>query len=266
MKNYLSFYNFTKRQKFVLSVAFLALGLFLSEFFIISLRGVAAGVLLALLTSLILFLILRKDMEGEFAYPILILPFLYTLSFSLFYLLVPSRFLTKVLLTALYTFGLYSLFLTQNIFAVSSIRTISLLRSARIVSFIVMIVVFFFLVDVIVSVRLPFYLIPALIFLVVFMLNIQSFWSYSASKGINKEIILYSLFNSLVIYELSLILLTWPVDVTIYSIFLTGIFYAYSGLSHTWFEGRLFKGVLWEYVWVGFLSMIILFSFSKWGF
>jgi hypothetical protein len=65
--------------------------------------------------------------------------------------------------------------------------------------------------------------------------------------------------------ELAFALSIWPVSASIYAIFLTGIFYTYSGLSHAWLEKRLFKGILWEYVWVGVLSVLFLLVFSKWG-
>ena len=83
-----------------------------------------------------LIFILRKDIKGNFVIPTLILPFFFTLAFPFFYALVPERLLSRLLITLIYAFGLYSLFLTQNIFAVSGIRTINLLRSARIVAFV----------------------------------------------------------------------------------------------------------------------------------
>jgi hypothetical protein len=80
-----------------------------------------------------------------------------------------------------------------------------------------------------------------------------------------KELISYSAIIGFLLMQLSFVLAIWPIDASIYSIFLTGIFYTYSGLSHAWFEKRLFKGVLWEYIWVGFLSIFILVAFAKWG-
>jgi len=255
--------NITKRQKFVIAVFLLSSVFLITEF--LGVIGIVIGFILAVVVNLVLFLILRSDIKGAFYYPIFILPFLYSLSFSLFYLLIPERFITRVAIGGIYAFGLYSLFLTQNIFGLSSTRTINLLRSARIVSFILTIFILFFLVNVIFSFGLNILFIPLLIFIVVFVLAFQLFWAYSLDRQMLKEILLHSAFISLSITQLSLVLVLWPVSATIYSIFITGIFYAYSGLFHNWFEKRLFKGVLWEYVWVGFLSILILLSFSKWG-
>lgn len=257
------FFNLSKRQKFVASAVFLSVLFFSSEYFSGFLH-LGFAVVISLLTTGLLYLILRKDSRGVFTAPIYILPFLYTLSFSLFYLLIPERFFTMVLSTVVFIFGLYSLFLTQNIFALSSVRTINLLRSARIVSFVLTLVVVFFFVNIFFSLHFPAFVVPFFIFVLIFLLSFQSLWVYSLDKERIREIVVWSLLISLMIMELSFMLILWPVSASVYSIFLTGIFYTYLGLSHTWIEKRLFKGILWEYVWVGFLSIFILLAFSRW--
>lgn len=253
-----------KRQKLVIGVLALSLGVFISEYF----QGYnlfISALMLSLLTDLFLLWILRKDIQGSYFYPILILPFFYTLAFPFFYTLVPTRLISRLLITFLYAFGLYSLFLTQNIFAVSGIRTINLLRSARIVSFVITILVFYFLVNFIFSLRLPVFLTPLAIAPIIFLMNIQSLWSYSLDQKQVGEIVVFSSIISLALMELSYVLIIWPVTASIYSLFLTGIFYTYSGMSHAWLERRLFKGILWEYVWVGFISVLFLIIFARWG-
>lgn len=261
----MNFPSLSKRQKFVLAAIFLSLGMFISFFF----SGwplVLTGFSLSTLTVLSLFLIIREDIKGTFYLPLFVLPFFYSMSFTLFYLLTPQRLLSRIISTGLFAFGLYSMFLTQNIFAVSSTRTIVLLRSARIVSFVLTILVLFFLINFIFSLRLPVFLTPIVVSLICFFLNFQSLWIYgNFEKSAIPEILLYSTFITLSIFELSVILIFWPVSSAIYSIFLTGIFYIYSGLSHAWIEKRLFRGIMWEYIWVGFLSILILFVFSGWG-
>jgi len=254
----------SKRQRLVGSVVLLSFSLFLSEY-LSGLLLLVFALILSFSTVILLYLSIKNDVKGTFFYPILILPLFYTASFSLFYPLIPARLFTRLILTSIYAFGLYSLFLTQNIFAVSTIRTITLLRSARIVSFIITIITLFLLTNVIFSQRLPVYLSSIIILAVTFFLNFQSLWIYSLEKKFVPEGLFLSAFIALSLAELSLILTMWPINASIYSIFLTGIFYAYSGLTHAWIEKRLFRGVLWEYIWVGFLSVLILFFFSKWG-
>lgn len=254
-----------KRERFVFFVILLSLGLFFSEFFY-GLQFLIMTFVLSVLTGVFLFLSLRADIRGTFWYPIFILPFFYTVAFALFYSLVPARLLSRIVLTGVYAFGLYSLFLTQNIFAVSGIRTINLLRSARIVSLVLTIITFFFLANVSFSSRPPFYLLPIFILLVSFLLNFQSQWMYVLDKSGLSEALLSASIVSISLFEFALVLLLWPIDAAIYSIFLTGMFYTYSGLFHAWHERRLFKGVLLEYVWVGILSILLLILFANWGF
>lgn len=264
MKLFAPIQKLSKRQKLVLATLFLTLCLLATEIFS-GVNHIIIGFILSILTTVVMYLILRKDLKGSFYYPLLVLPFFYTLSVSFFYLLIPSRLLSIILLTIFYAFGLYSLFLTQNIFAVSSVKTINLLRSARIVSFVITVLVQFLIANIIFSLRLPVYITPILIGVTSGLLNLQSLWVYVLDKSQFKELFTYSVVIGFLLMQLSLILTIWPIDASIYAIFLTGIFYTYSGLSHAWFEKRLFKGVLWEYVWVGFLSIFILLAFARWG-
>lgn len=261
----INFAKFSKRQKLVLLVFSLSAAVFFAAQFLHGIPLLAAALFLGGCTTLGLYMVLKKDIQGTFYYPIFILPFFFTFSFLLFYTVVPARLISRIVLTAVYMFGLYSLFLTQNIFAVSGIRTITLLRSARIVSFVLTIFIFFFLINFIFSLRAPIYITPLVVGISACVLNFQSLWTYSLEKEQIREIAVYSLAISVALSELALILTIWPVNAAIYSIFLIGIYYTYSGLSHAWIEKRLFKGVLVEYVWVAFLSVLILLLFSKWG-
>lgn len=63
---------------------------------------------------------------------------------------------------------------------------------------------------------------------------------------------------ALCLFELSIVLWFWPSTPTLISLFLTGIFYTIIGLSHAWFDRRLFRGVMWEYIWVGALVFFML--------
>lgn len=254
----------SKRGKFVASVAILSVAFFFSEF----LRGghlIVVGIILSACTVLLLYLSLKRDVVGKTFFPLVILPFFYTLSFTLFYLLVPSRLLTRIILTVVYSFGLYSLFLTQNIFTISSLKTINLLRSARIVSTVITIFVLFFLFNIIFSLRLPVYITPFLVAIISILLCFQSLWQYAVESESMKYVGAFSVTIGIMLGELAIFLSFWPVTAAIYAIFLTGIFYTYSGLLHAWMERRLFKGILWEYAWVGVLSMLFLILFTKWG-
>ena len=150
VKNFIGKNLISKRQRFIFSVFLLSLGLFIAEYFL-GKSGIYIVVGLAVATVVLLYFSLRQDLEDSFTPQTFILPFMYTLGIGLFYLLVPARFITRVGMTSLYALGLYSLFLSQNIFTVSAIRTIQLLSSARTVSLVLSLLSYFFISNVVFS-------------------------------------------------------------------------------------------------------------------
>ncbi|MDP3988120.1 MAG: hypothetical protein Q8P80_03170 [Candidatus Levybacteria bacterium] len=260
--NFFRRFDITKRHKFIISVVVLSFGLFASEY-IIGKSGILLAVVLALCTNLFLFWSNRQDIKENFSWSIFILPFFYSLSFALFFLLVPNRFITRAGITTFYGVGLYSLFLSQNIFTVASIRTIALLSSARTVSFILSLISYFFLADVVLSLDLP--IIPTALSILVFsyFLIAHSIWTYILEKPLFTQW-QWNLVLSVCLSEVSFILWFWPTNPTIVALFLSGFFYTTVGLSHLWFEKRLFRGVLWEYIWVGVIVFCLLMLSTSW--
>ncbi len=252
----------SKRQKFVAGVLFLSTGLFLTERFLGG-SGLFLVILLAFISDGILYLALRADLKNNFSYQLFILPFIFTLSFGLFYLLFPERLLVILILTTIYAIGIYSVYLSHNIFIVSSIRTIALLSSARTVSFVATLISFFILIVIIFSLHLNIIFTLLLIGAASFSLIIQSIWNYSLDKDL-KEGVIWGAFLTVCVLETSFLLWFWPSSATIVALFMTGFFYIILGLSHLWFEKRLFKAVLLEYIWVAFAVFIVLMVFTSW--
>ena len=151
-KRGLHFFSIDKRQKFVIATILLSLGLFLTEFQF-SKSGFSIVFLLAFITNLFLWWAIHEDFRENRAYQIFILPFFYNLAFGMFYFLTPTIFLSRIILTVVYAFGLYSLFLSQNILVVSSMRSIALLSGARIVSFVITLISYFFLISEVTGLR-----------------------------------------------------------------------------------------------------------------
>ena len=254
--------SLNKRQKLVSSVLLLTLGLFIAENFL-GRGGVVVVFILAFATDLLLFWALFRDLEENFSWQIFILPFFYSLAFGLFYLLVPARFLTRIVMASLYGVGLYSLFLAQNIFTVSAIRTIQLLSSARTVSFTITLLSYFFLINVIYSLHTNLFINSFLVFIFTFPIVLQSVWTYSLDKNLLSNSI-WTVSLTAVLVEVSLMLWFWPSTPTLIALFLTGIFYTVVGLSQAWFEKRLFRGVLLEYFWVAIVIFVVLILFTAW--
>lgn len=262
---FLAYSRLSKRGKFVIVVVFLSFFIFVLQYQF-GQSGFFTVPALAVLTDMMLFFVLRGDLKERFSIPIFILPFFYSLAFGYFYFLLPVEIFPRILITGLFAFGLYSLLLCQNIFTIASIRTIALLSGARIVSFVLTLFTFFLLGNVLYSLHLSLFPTAALVFFSSFFLTLYSLWTYALQlQTLSRTLILWASVISLCLSEIASILWFWPSSPTILSIFLTGFLYTTLGLCHVWLERRLFKGVLWEYVWVGFIVCVLLVSLTQWG-
>ncbi|HUD05060.1 MAG TPA: hypothetical protein VMR59_03670 [Patescibacteria group bacterium] len=263
IRNFLARVLFSKRQRFILVVIILSLGLFVSEY-ILGKSAISIVFILSFLTVVFLFLTLREDLRDNFSPQVFILPFFYSLAVGLFYLLVPARMITRVGITSLYALGLYSLFLSENIFTVSSIRTIALLSGARTVSLVLTLLSFFFLSNVVFSFHINVFITLLLIFVYSFLIVLQSIWTYTLEKNPLSEIF-WVLSLSFCLVEVALFLWFRQGSPTVLALFLTAIFYVLIGLTQAWFEKRLFRGIILEYFWVTAVSFIFLILFTNFG-
>jgi hypothetical protein len=188
---------------------------------------------------------------------------MYSLGIGLFYLLVPARFITRIGMTGLYALGLYSLFLSQNIFTVSAIRTIQLLSSARTVSLVLSLLSYFFISNVVFSFHINIFITLALIFAYTFLLVMHAIWVHTLETNPFAQIF-WVLSLSVCLVEIALFLWFGPSSPTVSALFLTAIFYVFTGLSQAWFEKRLFRSVIIEYFWLTIISFLFLVFFTNW--
>lgn len=261
-KNLLTEVLISKRQKFILSVIFLSLGLFIAEHFL-GKSGLYIVFILSFLSAVFLYIALREDLKDNFTPQVFVLPFLYTLSVGLFYLLVPARFITRIAMTSLFAIGLYSLYLSQNIFVVSSIRTIQLLASARTVSLVLSLLSYFFISNVVFSFHINVFITLALIFLYTFIIVLQTIWTHTLEKNPFAQIF-WVLSLTICLSEIAIFLWFGPSSPTVAALFLTAVFYVLIGLSSAWFDKRLFRSVILEYFWITVISFIFLVTFTNW--
>lgn len=254
----------SKRRKFLISSLVLSLGFLGIQFLTDQNRFLAIGVLGLLTTSLFgwsLFEGLGKNMTLL----TLILPTFFTLGVGIFWFLLPGSIFARVPIVIFYGVGIYILSLTMNIYSVAAIRTIALLRAARGVGFVLTLVTFFLIFDAILSLRSPIWLTAPLVFSFSFPLFAQGFWSINLQKDFSKELVLISGISSLVVAQIAMALYFWPVSVVVGSLFLTVSVYILLGLIQAKLEGRLFPGTTREFLTVGLLVFIAIFSVTHWG-
>ena len=257
-KNFL--FNIPKRQKFIISVLILSLILYFSELWL-GRGGIYIVFLLSIFTDLLVLWAISLDLKDNFSPQVFILPLLYTLACALFYFLIPARFLTRIGMTSLYALGLYSLLLSENIFIVSSIRTIALLSSARTVSSIVTLLSYFFMANVVFTLHLNIFITLLFVFAFSFPLILHSIWSHTLEGDFRSHLDWVSLI-AVCIVETAFVLSFWSTTPTMIALFLTCLFYVLVGISQIWLDKRLFKGVMWEYIWVAVIVFIVFVTFS----
>lgn len=254
----------SKRSKFVALCGVLSLGLFIA--FNLSPEPRLILILaLSFLSSLGLFFSLYQDIKGTFFLPLLVLPFLFTMAFGVFFDLLPARFLTRIILTIFFGVGTYAMYLVHNIYAVASSRTIKLLRAAHSTGLLLTFATYLFLANSIFSLHLFLPYNVLLTFLLSIFLILPTIWSVNLEIALTRMTIIFTILLGLVLAELALALNFWPATPIVAAIFLAGNFYALMGLSQAWFERRLFKNTLWEYLGVSIIVFLVLLTQTKWG-
>jgi len=254
----------SKRKRFIitsilLSLGFVGIGILDNEF-----RFLAIGALAAL--SIILFTwSLKEGLGRNMTLLTLILPTLFTAGVGIFWFLLPSNMFAKIPIVIFYGLGIYVLCLTSNIYSVAAIRTIALLRAARGVGFVLILITSFLIYDAILSLRYPFYITATAIFIFSFPLFMEGLWTIPLETVFSKNIFNMSLIFASIITETGIALFFWPVTVVVGSLFLTGAVYVLLGLGQAKLEGRLFPQTVREYLVVGILVFIGMFFATHWG-
>ncbi len=153
----------------------------------------------------------------------------------------------------------------MNVFTVSAVRTIALLRAARGVGFVLTLVTLFLVYNAILSLKIPFWGSFLLITSLSFPLFLQGLWTIPLDIKISKDLIVLSAVFSLVVGEIALSLFFWPTTLVVGSIFLTVAVYVLLGLGQAKLEQRLFVQTVKEYLLVGILVFIGMFFSTHWG-
>lgn len=254
----------TKRRRFVVASLLLSLGFIAIQFLNDQNRIWAIGVL-GILTIIFFAWSLWETLGKNLTLLTLVLPTIFTLGVGIFWFLLPANIYARIPVVIFYAIGIYILLLTMNIFTVSAIRTIALLRAAKGVGFVLTLITAFLALDAILSLKADPYVQTLLVFVVSMPLYLQSYWSVLLEKSISKDLMVLSLVSSLVTSEIAAALYFWPVTVVVGSLFLTVSFYVLLGLCQAKLDERLFPSVVREHLTVGALVLIAMFFATHWG-
>ncbi len=254
----------TKRRKFLITSFILSLGFIGIQFLDNNFK--ILGILALSLVTLGFFVwSLIEGLGKDATLLTLILPVFFTIGVGLFWFLLPSTILARLPIVIFYGLGIYALSLTMNVFTVSAVRTIALLRAARGVGFVFTLITLFLVYNAILSLKMPFWGSASLVSALSFPLLFQGYWIIPLEKKITSEVVILSAISSLVVGEIALSLFFWPTTLVVGSIFLTVAVYVLLGLGQAKLEQRLFSQTIKEYLLVGILVFIGMFFSTHWG-
>ncbi len=257
-------YEITKRQKLILMSFFLTCVLVATQTVGESVRYQVMG-FLAVSTMVLAMFALWGELSGIKYFLLLLLPIYFVMGASLFYFLLPVRWLTRLPFAVIFGISIYLLMLTSNIYNVAAIRTIALLRAAHAVGLLFSLVSTFFLTNVLFSLHLPVYLVAPGVFAVVWPLYLVGMWSYELEEFVSRKVFAYSSVFALVTVQLAVISSFWPVVPINAALVLVTAMYVFLGLGQFVFQEKIKSRVVWEHLVVAILVFAVIIMSTKWG-
>jgi len=253
-----------KRKRFVLVSALLTVFLVViqiapseSRFFLTAIFGAA--------TYVLFWFGLWEDIKKIEWLTLFALPVLFSITISLWYFLLPVRWISRLAVAIPYGVIIYFLLLTENIYNVAVARTIQLLRVARTVgSFISLLTAFLFFWT-LTSFDLLYAVNGFFIFIFCFLIFFSFFWSFELDEKVLRNELLFSLVFAFCLSQIGWVLSFWPVEPLMETLFLSAIFYSFLGLGENYFLARpVFKSL--RIYFFGILGLLILMIVStSWG-
>lgn len=254
-----------KRERFAVQTAILTFGLLITQLIWEDYRFFMVTVL-SFLSYILTAWVLYEDIKGWEWLNLFILPVFFTASVSLYYFLLPARWISRVMTASLFAIGTYAILLIENIYNVAAARSIQLLRVAQSVGLLITLVVFFFSSNIVHSLRLPFVPNAFILSGISFILAFQSLWSINLEMKPTRKIILYTAVVAASIGQGTLALSFWPVESATYSLLIAGSFYVLIGIIQHYFSERLFLDTIREHFIFYFLLIFLpTLLLTRWG-
>lgn len=258
--------NLDKRKKIILATCLITAALVLSTqtvyFLFLKYRLL---LILGSVTYLLSLWALWEGMSRIKSVMLLLLPVSFTLAVAYFYFLLPVRWLTRIPVAVAFGLSFYILLLAQNVFNVSSIRTIPLYRAASTTAFLFTIITSVFVFQVLHAVMLPFYWNGLAVFFVSFMLLLPMLWSIEMEK-ISAKIVVYAIALSLIVGEGALVLSFWPIppNSLMWAIALGSVFFILLGVTLDVFREKLGRREVLSWMGFGLFVLAVILLTTSW--
>jgi hypothetical protein len=253
----------SKRQQFVIVTLLCACGLLLTQIVSSDFRFVTV-LGLSIVTYVLCAFVLREDLSGIEWFTLLSLPTLFTAAIAVFYFLLPVRWLTRIPVVVIYAVCMYALLLTENIYNVAANRTIALLRAAHTVGFLLTLIVFFLLVQTVLSIRSNVFINTLGAGSVAFILSFQILWSVVLEPILDRRVLSISVAIACVVAQFAWFLSFWPITTTIEALFLMTSLYAMVGMGQQYLQEKLYKKTVTEFLIVTAIIFAIVVASTNW--
>jgi len=250
-----------RRERFVVASIILSLGLFIVQLVDLEYRVwavVALGFVSYLLSAWALF----EDLQPFEWFTVLPFPVFYAISVGFFYFLLPTNFLSRLLVLTIFGVGMYALFLTSNIFSVAKGKAIQLIHAAHAIGLLFTLFTSLLLTNTVFSLHLPFYLNGLAVAAIHFPLVLMSLWSVKLEQKVSRETLVLSGMLTLILTELVVGLSFYPISVWNQALLTKAVLYIGLGVLQNYLRGILFSNAIREYSLVaGLVGFIFLMLF-----
>lgn len=263
-KYYRSLFVLDKRQRFALQTTVLTAGLLIAQLIWEDYRFIMVGVLAATSYIFTAWSLTEDVRKMEWLY-LFILPVLFTASVSLFYFLLPPRWIFRLSTVIVFGIGIYATLLIENIYNVAIHRSIQLLRVAQSVGLLITLVVMFFSSNVIFSLKTHFFINMLFIMPISFLLALQSLWSMKLENNLSVSLVRNALVVTLAIGQVAAILSFWPIPLTTASLFIASSFYCLVSIMQHAVVDRLFPATIREFIIVFVFTFFVTLATASWG-
>lgn len=252
-----------RREKFVLASIILSVLLMVVQYIPLEWRPLALLVF-ALISYLLAGWSMFDNLDGVEWVTIVPLPALYALAVSSFYFLLPSNWIARIAILALFGLGMYALFLAGNIFTIAKVRTIQLLRAAQAVLFLFCLIAALLAFNTLFSLGLWFVWNGLIAGAIALLLSFSFYWSIRLEKRLSGEVRALTLRTGVAIGFLAATLSFFPSSLWPTSLYLMTAMYAFLGLGQSSLEQRLFTNTLREYLGVFASVTVVFFLLLPW--
>lgn len=204
------------------------------------------------------------DLSGVELVTMFVLPVLLSASFALFFLIFLPTLVPRLLLLFCFAFSLYIILLSENIFNVSAVRGIPLLRAAQTVGYLSTLFVSFAFYSLLFSMGFDSWLIGLIVMASGTVLFAQAFWQIELKENLSNDLINAALVGGLIIGQIAVMLTFWPLRPLGAGLALTTIVYVVLGLLQHQIKDKLNVSTAREYLIVGVAVFLLLILITNW--